>query len=155
MTANNLCYTVAKHSFPFLFDSDEDQEFNDADITKTDIANIDLSVALENAINFDLPEDDLCMINLSVAVVEATSFVITKEDLAYIDQSAQSVQVTNLPETEEDRNKMEMNVDLEFPGIDWWADKEEEPMDSSLEVLEQHNKIHKIRDHQNGEQHQH
>ena len=28
MTANDLTYTVAKHSFPYSFDSDKDQAFN-------------------------------------------------------------------------------------------------------------------------------
>ena len=74
MTANDLCYTVAKYSFPYSFDSDGDQEFKYTDITETDISNIYLCVELENAINFEVPEDDLRMFDVSVAVVEATSF---------------------------------------------------------------------------------
>ena len=85
MTAMFFCHTVAKHSFPYSFNSDSNQKFNDAEFTVTDIVN-DLSVALENAINFDLPEDDIRMIDQNVAVVEATDFVITEEDLAHSDK---------------------------------------------------------------------
>ena len=73
MTANDLCYTVAKHSFPYLFNSDNDQQINDAEITIIDIVNIDPKCGNGNAINFDLTEDNLHMINLHVSVVEATS----------------------------------------------------------------------------------
>ena len=112
MIANDLCFTVANYSLPYSFNSDNDQEFNYAEITVTDKVNIDLSVALKNAVNFDLPEDDIRMINLSVAVVEAAGFVVTKEDLAHIDRSVQFIHVANVPETERDIAKMEMNVDL-------------------------------------------
>ena len=61
-----LFYTVAKHSFPYSLDSNKNQEFNDTDITGTDISNIDLRVELESAINFEVPDNDVSRINLNV-----------------------------------------------------------------------------------------
>ena len=100
-TANDLCHTVAKHSFPYSFNSDKHQEFNDEGITETDIFKIDVSVELENAINLEVLEEDLERTKINVAVVEAARFCVTEGDLTRIDQSA-----------EEHRAKMAMNVDV-------------------------------------------
>ena len=51
-TANDLCHTVAKHSFSYSINSDENQELNDEDITESDISRFDQSVTLKNAIVF-------------------------------------------------------------------------------------------------------
>ena len=126
-TANDLCHTVAKHSFPCSFNSGKDQEFNDEDITESDISKIGLSVGLYNVINFEAPEEDLERIDVNVAVVEATRFRGTNKDLTCIDQSTWLLQVTNIPDTEEHKAKMAMIVELaDDPSIDCCEDKEEE-----------------------------
>ena len=101
-TANDLCHTVAKHSFPYSFNSDKNQEFSDEDITEYDISMVDQSVALENAINFQVTKEDLETIDVDVAVAEAARFLVTKGDLTRIDQSP----------TQEQRAEIAMSVDL-------------------------------------------
>ena len=145
-TANDLCHTVAKYSFPYSFNSDKNQELNDEDITESDIFMFDQSVVLETAINFPVTKEDLERINLHVAVAEATRFPITKGDLTRIDQSVLLLRVTTVPDTEEHRTKMAMNVDLASnSSIDCSVDVYNEPTDWK-ELREKHNMYIRNRD---------
>ena len=100
-TANDLCVTVAKHSFPFSFNSDNNQEFNDEDITESDMKMIDKNVALAAAVDFELTDKDLRNIDVDVAIAEAAEFEVTEGECG--DQSI----------TEEEIAEMAMAVDLE------------------------------------------
>ena len=92
-TANDLCHTVAKHSFPFSFNSDTNQEFNDVDITESDWKMIDRNVALTTdqnvelatAIDVELTDKDLHNIDVDVAIEEAAAFDVTEGDMTRID----------------------------------------------------------------------
>jgi len=63
---------------------------------------VDQSVALENAINFQVTQEDSDTIDVDVAVAEAARFPVTKGDLTRIDQSP----------TEEQRAEIVMSVEL-------------------------------------------
>ena len=78
-TANDLCHTVAKHSFPYSFNSDKNQELNDEDITESDISMFDQSVVLETAINFSVTKEDLEKIDLLWQSRKLQGFLSQKE----------------------------------------------------------------------------
>ena len=87
--------------FLFSFNSDNNQEFNDEDITESDMKMIDQNVALAAAIDFELTDEDLRNINVDVAIAEAAEFEVTEGECG--DQSI----------TEEEIAEMAMAVDLE------------------------------------------
>ena len=105
--------------FLFSFNSDNNQEFNDEDITESDMKMIDQNVALAAAIDFELTDEDFRNIDVDVAITEAAEFEVTKGECG--DQSiTEEEEIADMAMADlEDEQNIDPFVYMEDGGVGW------------------------------------
>ena len=107
-TANNLCHTVAKHLFPFSFNSNTSQAFNDVVITDSDWEMIDQTVALRTGQNVELSDtnQELNDVDITVSDLEMIDWSVALRT----DQNVYLATAINNAPTDEDLHNIDVDI---------------------------------------------
>ena len=109
-TANDLCHTVAKHSFPFPFNSDTNQEFNDVVITESDWETIDQNVALRTDENVELSDTNQEFDDVNITVSDWE--MIDRNVALRNDQNVELATAINNEPTDKDLHNIDVDVEI-------------------------------------------